>query len=78
MDEFWKEATRTGTPIIESVKDSPRKVVVTFVWRADVRTETASVQAPNMPAGYDANAQVAYPLLVLFDGSPTRTGLKEN
>ena len=51
LDEFWSEARRVGTPLMEPSKDSTAEVTVTFVWRGDARTQNVALQAPltNLP-----------------------------
>jgi enterochelin esterase-like enzyme len=46
LDEFWQEAARTGTPLIEPAKDSTHEVIATFVWRADASTQSVGLLAP--------------------------------
>jgi len=45
-EAFWQEALRSGTPLIESAKDNPNEVIVTFVWRGDASTRTVALLAP--------------------------------
>ncbi len=46
LDEFWQETERSGTPLIDPVKDHPREVTVTFVWRGKSGTQDVEVMAP--------------------------------
>jgi enterochelin esterase family protein len=46
LKEFWLDAARKGTPLIEAASGSPHDVLVTFVWRGDDKTESVGVLAP--------------------------------
>jgi len=46
LDEFWQQAARAGTPLIEPAAGSPRNVVVTFVWRGDATARNVALLAP--------------------------------
>jgi enterochelin esterase-like enzyme len=46
LDEFWQEATRTGTPLIEPGRDGAHEVIATFVWRGDANTQNVGLLAP--------------------------------
>lgn len=43
---FWQEVARTSTPLVESAQDSPRQVIVTFIWRGDANTQGVGLLAP--------------------------------
>lgn len=46
LDQFWRNAERTGTPLIEPDKDNPHEVIVTFLWRADSGVQRIGLLAP--------------------------------
>jgi len=46
LDEFWLEAARTSTPLIEPAKDGAHDVIVTFVWRGEASTQSVGLLAP--------------------------------
>ena len=43
LDNFWKEITERGAPIIEAVAGSDRDVLVTMLWRAKEETKNVFV-----------------------------------
>jgi uncharacterized protein DUF3327 len=46
LNEFWSEAVRVGTPLMEPSKDSTAEVIVTFVWRGEALTKNVALLAP--------------------------------
>ena len=46
LTQFWQDAARTGTPLIEPASESPHEVIVTFIWRGDPDTENVGLLAP--------------------------------
>jgi len=46
LEEFWQEATRSGTPLIESVNGTLHDVVATFVRRGGQNTRSVALLAP--------------------------------
>ena len=46
VKEFWRDVTRTGTPVIEAAQDSSNQVIVTFLWRGDAGTQGVGLLAP--------------------------------
>ncbi len=51
LNEFWRDFGRAGTPLVEPVKGSSTKVVVTFLWRGGPGTYSVGLLAPreNVP-----------------------------
>src|SRR5258708_16702133 len=45
LDEFWQEVNRSGTPLIEPMKDGSSEVIATFVWRGNQETENVALFA---------------------------------
>src|SRR2546422_5700084 len=43
LDNFWKEITERGAPMIEPAADSDREVLVTMLWRATEETRNVFV-----------------------------------
>lgn len=55
LDEFWNEAKRSGTPLIEPANGDLHEVIVTFIWRGDPGTQSVGLLAllansPGMPS----------------------------
>ena len=46
LDEFWSEAKRSGTPLIEPANGDLHEVIVTFIWRGDRGTQSVGLLAP--------------------------------
>src|SRR6267142_876494 len=43
LDNFWKEISERGAPMIEPAADSDREVLVTMLWRASEETRNVFV-----------------------------------
>ena len=43
LEQFWQEAARQGTPLVEPIQDVDRNVLVTFLWRAKEETRNVLV-----------------------------------
>ncbi len=39
LDQFWREVTERGTPLVEPIADDEQHVLVTFLWRAEQETK---------------------------------------
>ena len=46
LEEFWRDAVKGGTPLIEAADGRPHDVVLTFVWRGNQNTENVTLLAP--------------------------------
>jgi enterochelin esterase-like enzyme len=46
LEEFWRDAAKNGTPLIEPAKSASNEVIVTFIWRGDPSTQGVALLAP--------------------------------
>jgi len=46
LEQFWSDAARESTPLIEPASDNSREVIATFLWRGDAHTRNVALQAP--------------------------------
>ena len=57
LEQFWQEAARQGTPLVEPIQDDERNVLVTFLWRAKEETRNILV-FPELGGGNIAKNQM--------------------
>lgn len=43
LEEFWREVSRTGAPLVEPVEGDERNLLVTFLWREDAAQKFMAV-----------------------------------
>lgn len=73
LDSFWREESRQGTPLVETLPGDPHHVLVTFLWRGTAGTRNVVLFSP-IPGAVDATGtfshqQVLNDELILLPGT---------
>ncbi|MGW5733829.1 MULTISPECIES: enterochelin esterase domain-containing protein [Streptomyces] len=62
LEEFWAEAARRGTPLVEALDDDPDHCAVTFLWRGHRATRQVLLLAEGLTDPDDLAASLLSPL----------------
>ena len=68
LQEFWRDAANSGTPLLSPARDKAHAMITTFVWRGDRNTENVGLLAPlanspglpNLPLAHLSGTDVWY------------------